>query len=65
MKVRLGFAVAAQMEPDILIIDEVLSVGDVGFRAKCFNTIYKVMQKSAVIFVTHCHAPSLAYLFRT
>jgi lipopolysaccharide transport system ATP-binding protein len=53
MKVRLGFAVAAQMEPDVLIIDEVLSVGDMEFRAKCFNAIYKIMQTSAVIFVTH------------
>ena len=53
MKVRLGFAIAAQMEPDILIIDEVLAVGDVGFRAKCFNAIYKMMQNAAVILVSH------------
>lgn len=53
MTVRLGFAVAAYMEPDILIVDEVLAVGDVGFRAKCFNAIYEIMQKSAVILVSH------------
>lgn len=53
MYVRLGFAIAAQMEPDLLLIDEVLAVGDVGFRAKCFNAIYNIMQKSAVILVSH------------
>jgi len=53
MKLRLGFAVAAQMEPDVLLIDEVLAVGDVGFRAKCFNAIYNLMGKAAVIFVAH------------
>lgn len=53
MKVRLGFAVAAQMEPDILIIDEVLAVGDIGFRFKCLNAISKLMKNSAVIFVSH------------
>lgn len=53
MKVRLGFAVAAQMEPDVLIIDEVLAVGDVGFRIKCFNAITDIMKNSAVIFVSH------------
>ena len=53
MKVRLGFAVAAQMEPDVLIIDEVLAVGDVGFRFKCLNAIGKLMQNAAVIFVSH------------
>ena len=53
MKVRLGFAVAAQMEPDVLIIDEVLAVGDAGFRYKCLNAIGKLMKSAAVIFVTH------------
>ncbi len=53
MKVRLGFAVAAQMEPDVLIIDEVLAVGDVGFRTKCFNRINELLAKSSVIFVSH------------
>lgn len=53
MKVRLGFAVAAQMEPDVLLIDEVLAVGDVGFRGKCMATITKLLEKSAVIFVSH------------
>jgi lipopolysaccharide transport system ATP-binding protein len=53
MKVRLGFAVAAQMEPDVLIIDEVLAVGDVGFRGKCLKVISEMMSKAAVIFVSH------------
>lgn len=53
MYVRLGFAIAAQMDPDVLLIDEVLSVGDIGFRAKCFNTINKIMNNAAVIFVSH------------
>lgn len=53
MKVRLGFAVAAQMEPDILIIDEVLAVGDVSFRAKCYERISELMRTCCVIFVTH------------
>lgn len=53
MKVRLGFAIAAQMEPDVLIIDEVLAVGDVGFRNRCYNTIYKICSKAAVILVSH------------
>ncbi len=53
MKVRLGFAVASQMEPDVLLIDEVLAVGDLGFRAKCFNRINELQNKSAVIFVSH------------
>jgi lipopolysaccharide transport system ATP-binding protein len=53
MKVRLGFAVASQMEPDILIIDEVLAVGDLGFVIKCLNSLQVLMQNCAVIFVTH------------
>ena len=53
MKVRLGFAVAAQMEPDVLIIDEVLAVGDAGFRIKCLNRIHELLLSTAVIFVSH------------
>lgn len=53
MKVRLGFAVAAQMEPDVLIIDEVLAVGDVGFRLKCFKVIDNILPNTAIIFVSH------------
>lgn len=53
MKVRLGFSVAAFTEPDVLILDEVLAVGDVGFRIKSFNKTLEIMQKSAVIFVSH------------
>jgi len=53
MRVRLGFAVAAQMEPDVLLIDEVLAVGDVGFRAKCLARMAELLKRSAFIFVSH------------
>ena len=53
MKVRLGFSIAAHMKPDVLIIDEVLAVGDVGFRNKCFAAIKKLSKEAAVIFVSH------------
>jgi lipopolysaccharide transport system ATP-binding protein len=39
MYVRLAFAVAAHLEPEILIIDEVLAVGDAGFQKKCLGRI--------------------------
>ena len=53
MAVRLGFAVASAMDPDILIIDEVLAVGDLGFRVKCMNRIQELLETTAVIFVSH------------
>jgi len=53
MKVRLGFSVAAQMEPDVLIIDEVLAVGDIGFQIKCYNKLNELIRNTAVIFVSH------------
>ncbi|MCC6600410.1 MAG: ABC transporter ATP-binding protein, partial [Crocinitomicaceae bacterium] len=53
MKVRLGFAVAAQMKPDILLIDEVLAVGDMGFVLKCFNKMDELLKDTAMILVSH------------
>ena len=53
MQVRLGFAAASTFNPDILILDEVLAVGDIGFRAKCYNRIYQIKNDAAVIFVSH------------
>lgn len=53
MRVRLGYAVASQMEPDILLLDEVLAVGDVGFRMKCFNRIFELGEQTATILVSH------------
>lgn len=53
MKVRLGFAVAAHLEPDVLIVDEVLAVGDLSFRLKCFKKIDEILPNTAVVFVSH------------
>jgi len=53
MRVRLGFSIAIQVEPDILLIDEVLAVGDIEFRAKCYNAIAEISKKASVIFVSH------------
>lgn len=53
MQVRLGFAIATALKPDILLLDEVLAVGDAGFRAKCYSRLAKVQENAAVIFVSH------------
>jgi len=54
MYVRLAFAVAAHMEPDILLIDEVLAVGDIVFQRKCLGKMEDVAKKGrTVIFVSH------------
>jgi lipopolysaccharide transport system ATP-binding protein len=54
MKVRLGFSVAAHLEPEILIIDEVLAVGDFEFQAKCLGKMEDVAgQGRTVLFVSH------------
>jgi len=53
MQVRLGFAVATALEPDILLLDEVLAVGDFAFRTKCFVRISSLLSRAAVIFVSH------------
>ena len=54
MKVRLAFAVAAHLEPEILIIDEVLAVGDAEFQNKCMGKMKDVTGKGrTVLFVSH------------
>lgn len=54
MKSRLGFSIATVVSPDILILDEVLSVGDVKFRKKSENKIMKMFEKGVtVLFVSH------------
>ena len=53
MAVRLGFAIASTLEPEILLIDEVLAVGDISFRLKCLNRIRSIMHQTAVILVSH------------
>ncbi len=59
MKVRLGFALSVQIKPDILIVDEVLAVGDLGFVIKCFNKIGDILPDTAVIVVSHA-MPSIS-----
>jgi lipopolysaccharide transport system ATP-binding protein len=53
MAVRLGFAVATALKPDIIILDEVLAVGDASFRNKCYRRISELREKAAIIFVSH------------
>lgn len=54
MNVRLGFAVAAILiKPDILFLDEVLAVGDIGFAIKCLNAVRQITRDAAVVFVSH------------
>jgi lipopolysaccharide transport system ATP-binding protein len=66
MYVRLAFAVQTCIEPDILIIDEVLSVGDIFFQQKCFARLDELLaQDTAVIIVSHDMALIEKYSTRT
>lgn len=54
MRLRLGFAVAAHLDPDILIVDEVLAVGDAAFQKKCLNAMTNLQGGArTVLFVSH------------
>ncbi|OGW55644.1 MAG: ABC transporter [Nitrospirae bacterium RBG_13_43_8] len=62
MKVRLAFSVAAHLEPEILIIDEVLAVGDADFQKRCLNKMENIGQEGrTVLFVSH-NMPAVARL---
>jgi len=54
MIARLGFSVVAHLEPEILLIDEVLAVGDIGFQKKCIDKILSFKQnRVTIVFVSH------------
>ena len=54
MYVRLGFAIAVNLEPEILIIDEVIAVGDEQFQRRCFDHLYELRRKGVtIVLVTH------------
>lgn len=65
MYVRLAFAVAAHLEPEILVVDEVLAVGDAAFQKKCLGKMKEVSSKEGrtVLFVSH-NMPSISRLCR-
>lgn len=65
MYVRLAFAVQACIEPDILIVDEALAVGDIGFQHKCFKRIESLKAKGVtILMVTHSSGSILEYADR-
>jgi len=54
MYVRLGFAIAAHLEPEILLLDEVLAVGDLAFQRKCLNRVRELRREGrTIIFISH------------
>jgi homopolymeric O-antigen transport system ATP-binding protein len=54
MYVRLGFSIAAHLEPDILLLDEVLAVGDAAFQAKCLDRINELQRHGrTIVFISH------------
>ncbi|HUK34584.1 MAG TPA: polysaccharide ABC transporter ATP-binding protein [Vicinamibacterales bacterium] len=54
MNARLGFAVAAHLDPEVLLIDEVLSVGDLAFQDKCYERMQRFARSGiAIVFVSH------------
>lgn len=65
MFVRLAFAVAINMQPDVLIIDEALAVGDIRFQSKCFRRLDALKAKGvSILFVTHSTESIIKYCDR-
>lgn len=55
MRVRLGFSIALSVHPDVLLVDEILSVADEEFRERCIKEIHGMRENGAVILVSHNH----------
>src|SRR6202453_914118 len=54
MQMRLAFAVAAHLEPEILLVDEVLAVGDIEFQKKCLGKMQDISKSGrTIVFVSH------------
>jgi ABC-type polysaccharide/polyol phosphate transport system ATPase subunit len=54
MTARLGFSIATAMDPEILLVDEVLSVGDAAFQLQCYQRIEELKRKGCtIVFVSH------------
>src|SRR5205807_8773259 len=54
MQLRLGFAIASHLDPDIFVVDEALAVGDAGFQAKCVDRMtHLVTEGRTLLFVSH------------
>jgi lipopolysaccharide transport system ATP-binding protein len=62
MYTRLAFSVAAHLEPDVLIVDEVLAVGDISFRRKCINKMEEVGQHGRTVFFVSHLMPAITQL---
>lgn len=66
MKARLGFAFAVSSDPEILVVDEALSVGDKRFKQKCYARVREIMEKDdvTVLFVTHASSAAKEFCKR-
>ena len=66
MRARLGFAFAVAINPEILVVDEALSVGDRAFQKKCIDRIHEIMmdENVTVLFVTHASATAKEFCSR-
>ena len=64
MYVRLAFSVAAHLEPEILIMDEVLAVGDAAFQQKCLDKMHEIRQQGRTIFFVSHNMPAITRLCR-
>ena len=62
MYVRLAFAVASHLQPEILVVDEVLAVGDVAFQRKCLQRMGEVSRQGLTILLVSHHMPSIRRL---